>query len=240
MSSRIEIFIILLLFFSSCQKEVIEIDVDNDLDETMCLELVNRYNYDIPNQFTANISVVSRYGSDNAVYVYSDCQFVKQESGNYKLEPEIILPFSNIKSIRVKSFVNDNGWNLDSYRDYSTYYYYYSLDNKYVLDMTCGHLRMAYVNTYDVTDTSASFTFKIEDFGYDTISYQGVYLDTVMYEGLYLPIEKQIAESNGPEQCYFHFSDLESNRRYYLRVFKVREFEEEIQSFAYDFTTEEE
>lgn len=237
MKNKINFLIILtLLFFSSCEKEAIVLEIYEIRDETFNLKLENRYNYDIPDEFLSTIIIGIDNYTETREYVSTDYKFVKQEDGSYQSMTSIPHHYREL-SIHIVSWVNDRGWNLEAYSDLNPDD---SLSTNYVLDMSCGYLRIAYDEVYNITDSSASFAFEFGDFGFDTIEYQGVCLDTIRTINLNLAIDRQVVESSTTEINQYHFSDLEPNTKYYLSVFIKRENEEEDIVRHLSFITEEE
>ncbi|PLX07336.1 MAG: hypothetical protein C0596_10330 [Marinilabiliales bacterium] len=232
------LYAVLLGLFFSCQKEPINIPVSNNVDEINYSEdaikvvIINRYNYNIPDTFYSKITLRTSYSSPYTYENYYDCLFEKQADGKYLLMTPI-YPYNKVCAISILSEVNETGWKLVSYK---SHYFSFNLSETIYVDMSCGGTHITYDNFYDITDSSAKYTYKIEDFGYDTVLYQGVYLDSTLNPGIYMPIEKQFANSHEVGQYSFEFNALEPNTNYFIRIFTINESGEEICKTSF-FTT---
>lgn len=152
-----------LIFLSSCRdEEIVTTSWDN-------IVICNSVEFEIPDLFQGDIKFVTPSGGVYTVKAY----FKKDEDDNYSLREPFELPTDKgIEIIEIK--LNFNGWKLYARTPLLPSYYYSSIDENIVLNLTSGYLRPSYVNIDSITTTKLFFTFKVEDLGFDSVRAYGV------------------------------------------------------------------
>ncbi|HNQ69143.1 MAG TPA: hypothetical protein PKN32_12245 [Bacteroidales bacterium] len=188
--------------FNSCNKIGQKSEWNN-------LILVNSFNYTLPDEFEA-VATFSDNGYESYII---PCKFIKSSDTIFVLSSPIVLPEKAVvKNISLE--ISINGWYLyaqtDSFSNID-----FSPDNEIRLNISCGEIRLTYISIYSIDSTSASYKFKIEDFGTDSLLDILVRLRTEDEDG------EIIKDSIFPPVCGLHdgiFKNLQQGQRYCLKI----------------------
>lgn len=156
--------ILFLLSLTGCNK-----DLEYTAQQMNHIILINPYNYNLPNKFVADIRFSNEHGSSQ---IANKINFIKTSTDTFLMEGPLLCKFPATK-IQIHIEFTDNylfAKILNIKRDLMI-----STDTL-ILPISKGYPIIENKSIRNITDTSATISYKIKDAGFSMLTETGIYL----------------------------------------------------------------